>query len=97
MIVQVDVYDYLTLVGCLEDRSQAFVVKRVGWLAAWNPCRPEGYIELALDTTEDRQVAKVCRDACFVVLLVWCLLLVAVVIAGRRPFLDGGVIVVVFI
>ncbi|CAM9396635.1 unnamed protein product [Pylaiella littoralis] len=54
----VDVYDYLTLVGCLEDRSQAFVVKRVGWLAAWNPCRPEGYIELALDTTEDRQVAK---------------------------------------
>lgn len=52
-------FDYLTLVGCLEDRSQAFVIKRVGWLAAWNSCRPEGYMELALDLREERQVAKV--------------------------------------
>lgn len=56
---QVDVHDYLTLVGCLEDRSQAFVIKRVGWLAAWNPCCPEGYMELGLDSREERQVAKV--------------------------------------
>lgn len=58
-IVQVDVYDYMTLVGCLEDLAQAFVIKRVGWLAAWNPCRPEGYMELSLDIREERQVAKV--------------------------------------
>ncbi|CAB1096745.1 unnamed protein product [Ectocarpus sp. CCAP 1310/34] len=56
---QVDVYDYMTLVGCLEDLAQAFVIKRVGWLAAWNPCRPEGYMELSLDIREERQVAKV--------------------------------------
>ncbi|CAN0284943.1 unnamed protein product [Ectocarpus sp. 6 AP-2014] len=54
----VDVYDYMTLVGCLEDLAQAFVIKRVGWLAAWNPCRPEGYMELSLDIREERQVAK---------------------------------------
>lgn len=52
-------YDYMTLVGCLEDLAQAFVIKRVGWLAAWNPCRPEGYMELSLDIREERQVAKV--------------------------------------
>eukprot|EP00752_Nemacystus_decipiens_P013634 g12087.t1 len=55
----VDVYDFLKLVGCLEDRSQAFVIKRVGWLAAWNACRPEGYMEMALDLREERQIAKV--------------------------------------
>ncbi|CAN0093728.1 unnamed protein product, partial [Ectocarpus fasciculatus] len=48
----------MTLVGCLDDLAQAFVIKRVGWLAAWNPCRPEGYMELSLDIREERQVAK---------------------------------------
>ena len=57
-------YDYLALVGSLEDRSQAFVIKRVGWLAAWNPCRPEGYMEMALDSREERQVAKVSAVSC---------------------------------
>lgn len=35
------------------------MIKRVGWLAAWNPCRPDGYVELSLDRREERQVAKV--------------------------------------
>lgn len=56
---QVDVHEYLTLVGCLEDISQAFVIKRVGWLAAWSASRPDGLLELALDRREERQVAKV--------------------------------------
>lgn len=64
LVVQVDAYDYLTLVGCLEERSQAFVIKRVGWLVAWNPCRPEGYLELELDSRDDRQVAKVSCVVC---------------------------------
>lgn len=54
-----DVHDYLVLVGCLEERSAAFVLKRVGMLAAWNACRPDGYLELALDRKEERLVAKV--------------------------------------
>lgn len=60
---QVDVYDYSVLVACLEERSQAFVIKRVGWLAVWNACRPDGYIELAFDRREERQVAKVYKVA----------------------------------
>ena len=28
----------------------------------WNACRPDGYIELAFDRREERQVAKVQRD-----------------------------------
>lgn len=56
---QVDIHEYMSLAGSLEDRSQAFVLKRVGWLAAWNPCRPDGYVELALDRREERQIAKV--------------------------------------
>lgn len=48
----------MSLAGCLDDHSQAFVIKRIGWLAAWNPCRPDGYMEMALDRREERQIAK---------------------------------------
>lgn len=58
-ITQVDIHNYMTLLGHLEDISQAFVLKRVGWLAAWNPCRPDGHVELALDRRDERQMAKV--------------------------------------
>lgn len=59
LLLQVDIDKYMSLVGSLEEKSQAFVLKRVGWLASWNPCRPDGYFELALDRREERQVAKV--------------------------------------
>ncbi|CAM9587870.1 unnamed protein product, partial [Discosporangium mesarthrocarpum] len=54
----VDVYDYQTVLECIDERCQAFVFKRVGWLVLWNPCRPDGYVELSMDRREERQVAK---------------------------------------
>ncbi|CAM9937183.1 unnamed protein product, partial [Choristocarpus tenellus] len=55
----VGISNYLEVVQCLNEKSQAFVYKRVGWLALWNPSKPDGYVELALDRREERQVAKV--------------------------------------
>lgn len=59
LTAQVDIHEFMILADCLDDRCLAFVIKRVGWLAMWNPCRPDGYMELSLDRRDDRQVAKV--------------------------------------
>ena len=40
----------------LTAKEHAAVLARLGWLAIFNPCKPEGYYELDLTRWEERQV-----------------------------------------
>jgi hypothetical protein len=53
-----DLNNFELVLMVLTAREHAAVIARLGWLAIFNPCKPEGYYELDLTRWEERHLFK---------------------------------------
>jgi hypothetical protein len=53
-----DLNNFELVLMVLTAREHAAVIARLGWLAVFNPCKPEGYYELDLTRWEERHLFK---------------------------------------